>query len=344
MKKFIFSLISLFLGIVLFFWLWNEIGWQEIRNTFLHLSGFEIIFLIFLSFLGIFLGTIRWKEILKSKGHQFSLKELCGHYLAGFAITYLAPVVVLGGPIFRGYVLNSRQKNSFALERGIAVSFIDEIFEYIFAWLMIFLAITLLFLFIGLPFKSSQLGILIALLVLIGAIFYYFLIKKKSLIKLLFRVKEQNHGLKIEKEILAFFEIKNKFFQRALFLSIAKVLVRFFQYWILLDFLGRPISFIFGLMVLGISTLSMAPPISADFGTHDLGSAILFEKIGIGRGAGIAFASLVRGLNLIVAISGIGFLVKIGFDALQHNLLKKIRENSLINNFSNENKNNKKKK
>lgn len=341
MKKLVFSLISLILGITLFFWLWNEIGWQEIKNNFLRLSVLEAGFLILLSFLIVFLGAIRWRTILKSKGYNFSLKELYAHYLAAFAITYLAPVIVLGGPIFRGYVLSSKEKKTVALEKGMAISFIDEVFEYVSAWLMVFSALFLLFLTAGLPLKELRLAILLGFLFLAGFIFYYFLIKKKSLIKLLFKAEEQNNGVKIEREILAFFEIKNKFFQKAFFLSLAKLSVRFFQYWLLLNFLGKPVSFLSGIIVLGVSILSMAPPVSADFGTHDLGSTILFEKIGLGKGAGIAFASLVRGLNLILSILGIGFLIKIGFDNLQQKLFKQISKIFLINNGS---KNNKKEK
>lgn len=329
MKKIFFSLISLFLGITLFFWLLNEIGWQEIKDTFLGFSGIEGGFLLFLGFLCTFLGTLRWREILKSTGHHFSLKELYGHYLASWSITYLAPVVIFGGEIFRGYVLNSKRENSTSLEKGMAASFIDGILEYAFEWLALFLGLASFFLTVGFPLKGSQILIFVILFFLTGSFFYYFFVKKKSFLKIFFKVSERNQGRRIEKETLSFFKIKNRAFQKALLLSFSKTVVRFFQYWILVEFLGKSISSFAAISILGISILSMAPPISADLGTHDLGSALLFEKLGLGQETGLVFASIVRGINLVLALFGIVFLIKTGFDTLQQKLLKQINRVAL---------------
>lgn len=334
MRKIFFSLISLLLGILLFFWLLSRAEWQEAKNTFLRLSGMEVGLLLLLAILGTLLGAARWRQILKSKGCYFSLRELYGLYLASFAITYLAPIIVFGGEIFRGYVLNSRMKDSTPFKTGMAASFIDGIFEYAFGWLALLLGIASLLFTVGLPIKNLQISFFLIFLFLCGGLLGYFIFKKKSLLRIFFNVDEKNTARSIEKEVFTFFKIRNITFQKALLFSFFKTTLRFFQYQILLEFLGRPTSFLSSLSVLGVSVLSMALPISADLGTHDLGSAILFKRLGIGWEAGIVFATIVRGINLFLSIVGIFFLIKAGTDLLRRTLLKKISKISFFNNFN----------
>ncbi len=324
MKRFLFSLASLFLGIGLFLCLLNQAGWQEVKKTILAFSSIEGAFLFVLGFANTLLGALRWREILKSKGCFFSLKELYGHYLASFAITYLAPLIVFGGVFFRGYVLNLKGKNSAPLSKAMIASFIDGIFEHGSEVITALLGLISLFFLISFPFKAFRIAILI-LVIFLGAIFfYYFFLKKKSFIKIFLKIDERNRGRKMEKEILSFFNPKNNIFQKAVFLSLAKTFLTLFQYWILISFLGKSISFLTAISVLGMSVIFMAPPISADIGAHDLGSAFLFGRLGLGRETGIVFASIVRGINLILAVGGIIFLIKAGFITLRQKIFKKI--------------------
>ena len=332
-SKILFSLVSLFSGIILFFWLLDEVGLGGIQNTFLRLSGVEGSFLLLIGALYVLVGTLRWKEILKSKGHDFPIRELYEHYLASFAITYLVPTIVFGGEMFKGYVLNSRDKNPASLGNSMTVSFIEGIFDYAFEWLAIILGIIAFFFTIEIPLKGSYVLGLSILLFLTIIFIYYFLLKKRSLIRIFFKVSEDNQWRKIEKDVSAFFKIKNKSFQKAFLLSWVKMFLRFSQYWILVGFLGESIGFIAALSILGISVLAMAPPVSADLGTHDLGSAVLFERLGLGRETGIVFASVIRGMNLILSIFGIVFLMKIGIITLRKKILKGVDKINLISKF-----------
>jgi len=337
MKTTIFSILSLLLGFALFFWLFNQIGWHGIKQSFSQLSGMGGIIALILAVFYTLFGALRWREILKNKGFYFSAKELYGSYLASFAITYLAPLVFFGGEIFRGYILNQKKQEKNSLEKGIAASIIDGIFEYISEFLIVVCGIITLFFTINLRLNILYTLMSSIVLIILGIIFYYFFIKKKSLIKIFFKTNEHNHGTIIEKEIISFFDFKNHFFQKAVLFSFVKIMLRFFQYWILLEFLGGSVSLLFAVSTLGVSVLSMLPPVSADIGTHDFGLALLFEKMGLGREAGIVFASVIRGINLILSVFGLVFLIKVGIDVLQGRLFKKIDKIiSKINNFENE--------
>ena len=324
MKRFLFSLTSLLLGIGLFFWLFDQVGWQEVKKTILDFSSVEGIFLLVLAFGSTLLGALRWREILKSKGCFFSLKELYGYYLASFAITYLAPLIAFGGVFFRGYVLNLKEKNSAPLSKAMIASFIDGIFEHGSEVVAALLGLVSLFFLISFPFKAFRIAILI-LVIFLGTIFlYYLFFKKKSFIKIFLKIDEKSWGRKMEREIFSFFDFQNNVFQKAIFLSLAKTALTFFQYWVLVSFLGKSISFLGAVSVFGMSVIFMAPPISADIGTHDLGSVFLFRRLGLGQETGIVFASIVRGINLILAIGGIVFLIRTGFATLRRKIFKKI--------------------
>ena len=268
--------------------------------------------------------------ILAEKGYYFTLKDLFSHYLASFSITYLAPLVIIGGEVFKGYVLNSRKENSTSLEKGLGASFIDGIFEHGSEWIIVALGLFSSFLLVKNPFSFEQLFVIFIVIFLIVGFSWYILFKKKSLIKLFFGVGEENQIRRIEKEILTFFRIKNKFFQKAIVLSFAKIIVRLFQCWVLVQFLGFHISIFTALFILGASTFFMAPPVSADIGTHDFGSAILFYELGMGQEVGLVFASIFRVLNLILSIFGIFFLIRFGFSFLKEKILGIIERISLL--------------
>jgi len=323
MKKLLFSLISLSLGIILLFWLVQKIGWRNIKDTILQLSFWELIFVLFLGFLCLLFGTLRWREILRQKGYQFSIAELYGEYLASFAITYLVPLVFFGNEVFRSQVLTLKRKDALLPEKTLSAAIIDRIFETGFQTTTIFLGVLSLFLITGSLLMSFVVIVFLFFLILL---FYYFFFFKKSFIGGFLRLDKNNHFRLIEKEIFAFFKIRNRFFQRALLFSFLKTTLNLLQYWILIYFLGSKLSFLEAVSVLGISILSMAPPISADFGSHDWGSALLCSKLGLGMERGVAFASIVRGINLILATLGILFLIKIGFFAFLQKILKKINK------------------
>ena len=68
----------------------------------------------------------------------------------------------------------------------------------------------------------------------------------------------------------------------------------------------------------------MTPPISADLGSHDLGSIILFEKLGMGQEMGVVFASIIRSINLALSLAGIFFLIKAGVGIFKHKAIEVI--------------------
>lgn len=313
------------MGLTLFFWVFNQVGWEEMEKMLLQISFLKMILVVFLGFLAALIGNLRWKRILRSKGYIIPLRDLLGHYLASFAITYLAPMVAFGGEMFRGYILKGQ--NGISIEKGMAASFIDGIFEYISEWVTVFVGLVFFFLKIG--FFSTNLEIvLLTFIVFFGslAIFIFIAFKKKTIIKLFLNLDEENPSIKIEREIFDFFDFKNKAFMTAVTLSLLKIFIRLTKFGVLISFLGETASFANVFAVLGISVLAMAPPVSADIGTHDFVSVFLFKNLGMNPAAGAVFASIIRGVNLILSFVGLFFLIKFGFESLRDSLFKKVEK------------------
>ncbi|GAH80554.1 unnamed protein product, partial [marine sediment metagenome] len=124
-------------------------GWQEIKNAFLVFTGWQGLAILGLTLLMALIGNWKWKEILRGENVKISFRELFKPYLAGFAVMFLAPILLLGGEFFRGYVL--KKNNSIPWSKGMASVFIDRILEWTANLVVIFFGVLFFLLIIGLP-------------------------------------------------------------------------------------------------------------------------------------------------------------------------------------------------
>ena len=89
MKKFFFFLISLLVGIGLFLWILNMVGWQEVRKILFNFSGRNSLIVLFLTILVWLVGLWKWKFVLNSQGCNYPLSGLLQIAFASNAVTYL---------------------------------------------------------------------------------------------------------------------------------------------------------------------------------------------------------------------------------------------------------------
>ncbi len=333
MKKLKSFLISFLLGIVFLYGVSKYIvSWQELKTGFLGFSMFKAIIFFCLMFLGIIIDTFRWKEILKSKNQDFSLKQLLFPNLACFAISYLIPIAVFWADFFRSNALNV--KNDLAREKGLASAFIDRILSS-FTSLITILFGSLVFLlkagFLPNDLNYFFLGFITfcAFVFIFFLVFFFYsnILEKTGIFN--FFLNGINHGLseKLKKEILSFFRKENiHFLRKSLILSFFKVFTGLAQFWVLTFFLGYSLSMVNLFAIFGISSAALQTPISADLGSHDLVTALAFERLGMARNIGAAFAMIFRGTNLILALIGIVFFIEINFQIFKHHIFQKIEK------------------
>src|SRR3989344_2449138 len=118
MKKILLFFASLFVGSGLLVWTINAVGLNRIQEAFLAFSYQQGAVILFLTLLIIFIGAWKWKVILKSQGHDLPIRKLTTLYFAGFSISYLFPIFIFGGELFRGHIL--KEKFSVPQEKAIA--------------------------------------------------------------------------------------------------------------------------------------------------------------------------------------------------------------------------------
>jgi len=330
MKKFLLFLVSLSVGVGLFVWIGETVGWQEIKNAFLVFTGWHGLVIFGLTLLMMLIGNWKWKEILKGENIKTSFRELFRPYLAGFAVMFLAPILLLAGEIFRGYILKA--KNFVPWSKGMASVFIDRITEWTANLVVIFFGILFFLYTIGLP--PRNLGIIFGgafLLFAFGiSIFYFKTIKRESMAKSLLRIlglERLNHAnsiLDIEKEIFNFFKPKKIAMWKVFSLSFLRALVMYFRTWFLVIFLGKSITSLPALSILGFTYLAAMIPIPTALGSHEAIQTFAFSSLGLGGGTATAFTMIIRGAELIIALVGVVILFRLGIDLLKNTLFKKL--------------------
>lgn len=330
MKKFLLFLISLLIGVGIFIWVGKMVGWQEIKNAFLVFTGWQGLVIFGLTLLTMLIGNWKWREILKGENVTVSFRGLLSPYLAGFSVMFLAPILLWAGEIFRGYIL--KEKNQIPWSKGMASVFIDRVTEWTANLIVIFFGVLFFLLMIGLP--------PIKLLIIFGSIFLFFAggisyfylktFKKESMAKFLLRIfglERFNHAnsiLDIEKEIFNFFKPKKLAMWKAFSLSFLRALAMYSRTWFLIIFLGKEISTLPALSILGFTYLAAMIPIPTALGSHEAIQTFAFNSLRLGASTATAFTMIIRGAELIIALTGVAILFQLGIILLRKALFKKI--------------------
>jgi uncharacterized protein (TIRG00374 family) len=331
MKRFFLFLASLAIGAAIFFWVAESVGWAGIAESisiFTRWQGWIVFLITFLVFL---LSVWRWREIIKSLSPGSSLKGITGSYFAGYALMYLAPILVLGGEAFRVYAL--KEKNGVSQARGAASVFIDRFLEWTFNIVIIIFGMVFFFssyqfdlvpkkirLVFGLIFLASALAI---------AVFYIKIFRKESAIGgflSVFGFKKSAGGnfLEVEKEVFSFFRAGNVLMWKAMAISFFRAILLVVRTWVLVLFLGENVAFSGALTILSFSHLAAMLPIPAALGTHEVLQILAFNSLGIGSSSAISFAMIIRSCEVIFSLVGVITLFKLSYDLLKESIFGKI--------------------
>lgn len=322
MKKVFLFLLSLLVGIALFFWVLQTIGWEEVKNALNVFTGWKGIIILFMTFLVMLAGNWKWREILKGQGISIGFFELFKSYLAGFALMFLFPIVFWGGEFFRGYAL--KEKNSIPWSKGMASVAIDRILEWTTNLIIIVIGV---FSFIFLiDFPPSQLvaifGSAFALFAIGLSIFYFKCLRKESIIGFFLRGHKQPFD--VEKEIFDFFDPKKKPIWKAFAISFLRAGLMHLRVWILVLFLGKNFGPLQSLSVLGFSYMAAMIPIPTSLGSHEAVQTFAFNSLGLSSGVAAAFTMIIRGTEMVFALIGVFMLFRLGAVIIKNILLSKI--------------------
>jgi len=325
MRKLLAFVVFLVVGIILFSSVVQAVGWSEVWSGIQEFWGGKGVLLLVLTLLMLFLGVVRWREILRYQGYQVPFSSLLKQYFGGFSLSFFFPMVFFGSELFRSYAL--REFHQIPLPRALVSVAVERFLEA---------TAYLLFLGVGITFLLVSKSVLIPpffwwILVGVGVLaailsfFYFKSHRKESIVRIFFpRLKETNGFLEMEKELLRFFNLGNRAFWEGLFLSFAKVSFSLLRTIVLIGFLGKFVGFLPAVTITGFSFLSLLIPIPGQLGSHEALQVLVFQSLGLKGHTGAAFAFLVRAAEFVVAFGGLILFLRLGISLMQRLVFGKV--------------------
>ncbi|HEB13428.1 MAG TPA: flippase-like domain-containing protein [candidate division CPR3 bacterium] len=324
MKRFLLSVFSLIIGVILFGVVIGNVGWQGIWDTIILLSGPKWVLIFLLSTAIWFVSSIRFKRILDGMGYSLPVLVLWPTYLAGFAISFLMPMLILGGELFRAYVIRDRFNIPF--QKGAASVLIERLLEMTVLFVIIVFGFLFFFISVGLPSKELTYIALGAVITVASLLIFFYIrtFKNKSIVRFFSRGTGNGDILELEREVFRFFTFRNPRFWEGLMWSVIKNLFALARAWLLIMFLGKTISLLPILSILSFFYISMLIPIPAALGIHDAFQAFAFGALGVGASTGAAFALIIRAVEFLLAFIGIILVVPLSINFIKNRFLERI--------------------
>ncbi len=317
MKKILFFGLSFLIGVFIFFLVIKWVKWQEIREILFTFSYWKWMVIVGVTLLIWFAGIWKWKFILHSQGYNFSLFGLVEIIFAAFAVSYLFPTGVFGGEAFRMYAF--KKKLSLSWDKNFAALAIEKLLGL--SVILLFLisgAVSFLFLTDSFSKKFITAVIIIISSAIIGLAFFYFKSsKKESIFKWfleLFKIntKKNDHIIQnFEKEVFHFFDFKKKIIWQGLEITFLKNILVLVRCWFLIIFLTGETSIFIALAILFFLQVSYLFPFPAKMGSYEIALAFAFASLGLGMASGITFSFILRGAEVLIALFGLIFLIKL---------------------------------
>jgi len=329
LKIFFLFLISLLIGIGLFFLIIKFVGWQEIKKPLLVFRGWQGLVILGFTFLEVLIATWRWQEILKRNQLKIPFFELFKIYLAGSSITYLAPVLFGAGEVFRGYSLKEKQKINFS--KTMASVILEKILDWTDNLVVIFFGVLFFIYKMILPPKNLWIifGSGFLFFTAMICLFYFKAFKRESMTKVFIRIfnhQIDSKPLEIEEEIFNFFKPPRKSLWGNFCLAFFGSFVSYLKFGFLLSFLGKGILPLATLSILASDYLATITPIPTALGSRETIQTFIFEALNIGAPTAIAFTTIVRVAELILALIGITIFLRSGISLFKNTLNNKIEK------------------
>jgi len=183
MIKILLGALSFFAGIAILVAVVLTVGVGEIVKVFFHFSPWGMIPLALLTIAFHIISAIKWQYILRAMGVYVPVIPILKVWLVGYAVSYITPVVYVGGEIFRSYILHER--HNVPWRKAFSSVAVDKASESVMWIIAMFVGIIIFIMQSGIFAASSMIlssVIAMAFFGLSTALVYFFILKKKSLL------------------------------------------------------------------------------------------------------------------------------------------------------------------
>jgi uncharacterized protein (TIRG00374 family) len=311
-KKLITGTIFFIIGVGLFWYVYQDINFQSIKDTLKELKYIWILLSVILGLLSAFVRALRWKILLESIGYKPKTINL---FLSVQILYFINLVIPRGGEIARCGMVAKYEKIPFAKLLGTV--FIERLTDFI-AFIIIFIGVFFMqlslvkeiFSILKMSPSSFQSKILIFGLVIILFILFYWIFKKIGLLN-----KFQNKINKIKEEIIEGIKSVLMIEKKWTYIFLTFLIFLLWLLMLYVVFFAYPPTYNMPLsaavFTYTIGTFAFLLPIQAGIGVwHFLVSECLY-LYGLNKEAGKMFALIAHTFtNLVYLIFGtIGFII-----------------------------------
>jgi uncharacterized protein (TIRG00374 family) len=307
-KRILLFFVSLSIGLTVFFLIGGEAGWGEVVRSLSLIKAWQFFLIAFFFLAGIETAVWVWKMILNCLGVQSNFLALNQAFLAGFTVSYLTPVTLVGGEALRLYLLN--EKLGVSWKKGMSSIIVSKMLDFVV--LLTFVISGLVAFFLRGGAFSQKVGSLLVLSLGVLIFFFIYLFfrgaRKKSAISELLRVVhlddllETPKGRKFlqhEKEILRFFNIHNHHFWKIIGLTFLQHFFWLIQALLIVFFLVGSLKGTTGpLIVYSFTALGSVLFIPAALGSLEIVEGVAFVALGVPYSVAVVFSLIWRGTRL----------------------------------------------
>ena len=330
-KRFLLLIFSFLLGVSLFIWMVQSVGWQAVKEVFFIINIQQVLILFLLSLLIPLTEGLRWKEVLKIENKDISFFDSFRLGVASFFINFFAPILFGAAEFFRGYFLKQK-KNYSGLEITSSL-IIDRIIGWTIDVFFILLGVFLFF--YNTRIYPHDLLVKIGwffLFFIICLLFFYFRAFKNISIIKIFNNQIGDNSLEVERKVFNFFRKPKKDIVKPFIVSFVKSSIMCLRTWLLISFLGEIISLVSVVSIVAFTYLAIITPVPATLGSHEVIQVFAFNSLGMNSSMAIAFTMIDRGVSFLIALVGFLFIFRIGGDFLKKYLIEKDNNSHYSNN------------
>jgi len=323
MKKKIWLIASLVIGLVALFFVLRFVSFKEVLDSFMAADTKNIVGYLLISVSIMIVLAWRWKTILKSQNLKVPFLNIFNYMIVGYGISYLTPSAKIGGEPIRALLLSN---HDIKFPKALSSVIIDKTIEISSSALFFFMGAILVVFKFALPGKTSVMLILSSTILLGGMIFiYHRLASGKGFILGLFHLLKIDRikSLKIteykiknfEGLIIKFFQHDKKYFLMAMLMSLIAWILMFLEFKLVLLMLGQDVSFTAIFLIVSFLGAAFLFPIPLGLGAVEASQVFVFPMIGMKSVAGIALALLTRARDIVWSIIGLILLSYYGLSA-----------------------------
>ncbi len=310
--------VAFFVGVSLFYFVVRETGIETIWEASSLFFGWEGAVILAITLLVVFIGGLRWREVLRSEGEEVSLLLTTRYLIKGFTVDFLTPFSFFGGETVRIFLM----EKEVGIKKSAFSSITDKIMDVTAHFSFLILGV-IFFIVYGTVLSSTLLlfgGAVILLIFLALFLFYGQILRKKSFLRFIFDViglskkylDESENGkaiIDIEEKIIFFFTVKKKELAKGMAFSFLRHFLFLLRVFLIIFFITGTVDFGVAIIAYGLVILSMLLPIPAAIGGMEVFLALGFNALGIGLVSGVAAAIALRGADLVVCAAGIIFFI-----------------------------------